>query len=105
MCGSARSGWRPGSVIWRIVTSTADTIAVVVERDGGTKTFMVSPQKDVEHEHHWWQRKTETTCTSCSVGCTIKLGTTRNQDAWYEAFGVTPDQKYYLAPDQRVHLW
>ena len=30
-------------------------------------------------EHHWWQRKTETTCTYCSVGCTLKLGTTRNQ--------------------------
>lgn len=30
-------------------------------------------------EHHWWQRKTETTCMSCSVGCTIKLGSTRNQ--------------------------
>jgi formate dehydrogenase major subunit/formate dehydrogenase alpha subunit len=30
-------------------------------------------------EHHWWQRKTETTCNSCSVGCTIKLGSTRNQ--------------------------
>ncbi len=44
------------SVIWRIVTSTADTIDVVVQRDGGTKTFMVSPQKDVEHDHHWWER-------------------------------------------------
>jgi predicted molibdopterin-dependent oxidoreductase YjgC len=30
-------------------------------------------------EHHWWQRKTETTCNYCSVGCTIKLGSTRNQ--------------------------
>jgi predicted molibdopterin-dependent oxidoreductase YjgC len=30
-------------------------------------------------EHHWWQRKTETTCNYCSVGCTIKLGTTRNK--------------------------
>jgi putative endopeptidase len=33
------------------------------------------------------------------------IGATRNQDAWYEAFGVTPNQKYYLPPDQRVHLW
>jgi len=33
------------------------------------------------------------------------IGATRNLDAWYEAFGVTSDQKYYLAPDQRVHLW
>ncbi len=32
-------------------------------------------------------------------------GTTRNLDAWYTTFDVTPDEKYYLPPDQRVHLW
>jgi len=32
-------------------------------------------------------------------------GATRNVDGWYEAFDVKPDEKYYLAPDQRVHLW
>jgi putative endopeptidase len=29
----------------------------------------------------------------------------RNIDAWYAAFEVTPDQKLYLAPDQRVRIW
>jgi putative endopeptidase len=33
------------------------------------------------------------------------VGPTRNVDAWYEAFDVQPGDKYYLAPDQRVHLW
>ena len=33
------------------------------------------------------------------------IGPTRNDDAWYEAFGVQPGEKYYLAPDQRVRLW
>jgi putative endopeptidase len=33
------------------------------------------------------------------------IGATRNTDAWYEAFDVQPEDKYYLAPDQRVHLW
>jgi len=33
------------------------------------------------------------------------VGATRNVDAWYEAFDVKADEKYYLAPDQRVHLW
>jgi len=32
------------------------------------------------------------------------IGTTRNQDAWYAAFGVKSG-KYYLPPDQRVRLW
>jgi regulator of sigma E protease len=44
------------SVIWRIVTSTADTIDVVVQRGAETKTISVSPQKDIEHDHHWWER-------------------------------------------------
>lgn len=39
----------------------------------------LSSRINLTMEHHWWQRKTETTCNSCSVGCTIKLGSTRNQ--------------------------
>jgi putative endopeptidase len=33
------------------------------------------------------------------------IGTVRNMDEWYAAFGVTPDQKYYLAPDKRIKIW
>jgi putative endopeptidase len=33
------------------------------------------------------------------------IGPTRNTDAWYDAFNVQPDAKYYLPPDQRVRLW
>ena len=33
------------------------------------------------------------------------IGTTRNLDAWYTAFDVKPGDKYYLPPEQRVHLW
>ena len=33
------------------------------------------------------------------------VGATRNVDAWYAAFGVTPGDKYYLPPNKRVHLW
>jgi putative endopeptidase len=29
----------------------------------------------------------------------------RNQDAWYAAFGVTPDDELYLPPEERVHIW
>ena len=32
-------------------------------------------------------------------------GTVRNMDEWYEAFGVQPTAKLYLAPDQRVRIW
>lgn len=33
------------------------------------------------------------------------IGVTRNQDAWYEAFDVKPGDRYYLPPNQRVHMW
>jgi putative endopeptidase len=32
-------------------------------------------------------------------------GVVRNQDAWYEAFGVTPDDVLYLPPEERVRIW
>ena len=31
--------------------------------------------------------------------------TVRNVDAWYEAFSVSPGQKLYLPPPQRVRVW
>jgi putative endopeptidase len=33
------------------------------------------------------------------------IGPTRNQDAWYSAFGAEHGDKYYLAPELRVHMW
>ncbi len=44
------------SVIWRIVTSTAPVIPIVVERGGQVLTIPVAPQKDLEHDHAWYQR-------------------------------------------------
>ncbi|HCQ54163.1 MAG TPA: hypothetical protein DIV82_09695, partial [Brevundimonas diminuta] len=29
----------------------------------------------------------------------------RNIDAWYAAFGVTPDQAEYIAPEKRARIW
>ncbi len=33
------------------------------------------------------------------------IGPVRNLDAWYDAFGVKPGDKYYLPPEQRVRIW
>lgn len=32
-------------------------------------------------------------------------GVVRNMDAWYEAFGVTPEHDLYLPPEERVSIW
>jgi putative endopeptidase len=33
------------------------------------------------------------------------IGSVRNIDAWYEAFGVKEGDKYYVAPADRVRIW
>jgi predicted metalloendopeptidase len=35
----------------------------------------------------------------------FRAQTVRNIDAWYNAFGVKPGQKLFLAPDKRVKIW
>jgi putative endopeptidase len=35
----------------------------------------------------------------------LRTETVRNLDAWYDAFGIQPGDKRYLAPDKRVHVW
>ena len=32
-------------------------------------------------------------------------GIVRNMDEWYEAFGIGPDAKLYLPPEERVRIW
>ena len=33
------------------------------------------------------------------------IGPLRNLDAWYEAFGIGPDSKYYVPAEKRVRIW
>jgi putative endopeptidase len=33
------------------------------------------------------------------------IGPVRNLDAWYAAFGIGPDSKFYIAPEERVRIW
>lgn len=32
-------------------------------------------------------------------------GVVRNMDAWYDAFGITPDDDLYLPPEDRISIW
>jgi len=33
------------------------------------------------------------------------IGPLRNLDAWYSAFNIGPDSKFYIAPEKRVRIW
>ena len=37
--------------------------------------------------------------------CPVRASVVRNMDPWYDAFGVKPGQKLYLAPADRVRIW
>jgi putative endopeptidase len=32
-------------------------------------------------------------------------GAVRNQDAWYQAFNITPEDDLYLPPEERIEIW
>jgi putative endopeptidase len=49
--------------------------------------------------------RTQTLSNEHSVAQFRVIGPTRNIDEWYDVFGVKPGDKYYLPPEQRVHLW
>jgi len=49
--------------------------------------------------------RTQTMSNEHTVAEFRVIGPTRNMDAWYDSFQVKPDEKYYLAPQDRVHLW
>ena len=34
-----------------------------------------------------------------------RVATVRNQDPWYAAFDVQPDQDLYLTEEERVEIW
>jgi putative endopeptidase len=40
-----------------------------------------------------------------SPGMIRAIAPLRNVDAWYEAFGVKPGDKLYIAPEDRVRIW
>ena len=45
------------------------------------------------------------TTNSHSPGMFRAGQTPRNIDAWYGAFGVTPDQGAWIAPEDRARIW
>jgi putative endopeptidase len=58
-----------------------------------------------------WRNKTrdaalrQRIATDVHAPAQFRAQTVRNIDAWYAAFDVKPDEKLYLAPEQRVKIW
>ena len=49
--------------------------------------------------------KSQVTTDPHSPGRFRVLGPVRNVQAWYDAFGITPDNSMYIPPEKRAHIW
>ena len=49
--------------------------------------------------------KSQVTTDPHSPGRFRVLGPIRNVQAWYDAFGITPDNPMYIPPEKRAHIW
>jgi putative endopeptidase len=49
--------------------------------------------------------KSQVTGDPHSPGRFRVLGPLRNVEAWYQAFGITPDSSMYIPPEKRAHIW
>ncbi len=79
--------------------------APVIDGYSGDQRFFLSFGQIWRMKQRDSSLRTQTMADPHSASVFRVIGPTRNQDEWYHAFGVKPGDKYYLPPDQRVHLW
>jgi putative endopeptidase len=79
--------------------------AVVIDGLTGDQRFYLSLGQIWRTKQRDSALRTQTLSDEHSPAEFRVIGPTRNQDEWYSAFGVQPGDKYYLKPEDRVHLW
>ena len=79
--------------------------APVIDGYTGDQRFFLSYGQIWRSKYRETALRTQTLSNEHTVAEFRVVGSTRNQDEWYSAFDVKPDDKYYLPPDQRVHIW
>ncbi len=79
--------------------------APVIDGLTGDQRFFLSFGQIWRSKYRDAALRTQTLSNEHSPAMFRVIGPTRNVDAWYDAFGVKPGDKEYLAPEQRVHLW
>ncbi|MBV9550615.1 MAG: M13 family metallopeptidase [Alphaproteobacteria bacterium] len=85
--------------------SLGGKVAPVLDGYSGDQRFLLGFGQVWRSKMRESAMRTQTLSNEHTVDMLRPIGATRNLDAWYDAFSVTPGQKYYLPPDQRVHLW
>jgi putative endopeptidase len=79
--------------------------APVIDGYTGDQRFFLSYGQIWRSKYRETALRTQTLSNEHTVAEFRVVGSTRNQDEWYSAFDVKPGDKYYLPPDQRVHIW
>jgi len=79
--------------------------APVVDGLTGDQRFFLSYAQVWREKQRDDALRSQVTTDPHSPGRFRVLGPIRNVDAWYKAFGITPDNAMYIPPEKRARIW
>jgi putative endopeptidase len=79
--------------------------APVIDGLTGDQRFFLSYAQVWREKQREDAMRSQVTTDPHSPGRFRVLGPLRNVDAWYQAFGITPDNSMYIPPEKRARIW
>ena len=79
--------------------------APVIEGLTGDQRFFLSYAQVWREKQRDDALRSQVTTDPHSPGRFRVLGPIRNVQAWYDAFGITPQSSMYIPPEKRAHIW
>jgi putative endopeptidase len=85
--------------------SLGGTAAPVLDGLTGDQRFFLAYAQVWREKQREDALRSQVTTDPHSPGRFRVLGPLPNVDAWYQAFGITPDNAMYIPPEKRAHIW
>jgi putative endopeptidase len=85
--------------------SLGDKPAPVIDGLTGDQRFFLSYAQVWREKQRDDSLRSQVATDPHSPGRFRVLGPLRNVDAWYQAFGITPDSAMYIPPEKRARIW
>ncbi len=79
--------------------------APVIDGLTGDQRFFLAYAQVWREKQREDAERSQVTSDPHSPGRFRVLGPIRNVQAWYDAFGITPDSSMYIPPEKRAHIW
>jgi putative endopeptidase len=85
--------------------SLGGTAAPVLDGLTGDQRFFLAYAQVWREKQREDALRSQVTTDPHSPGRFRVLGPLPNVEAWYQAFGITPDNAMYIPPEKRAHIW